>query len=122
MASTRAGPAATAPPLRCGASEIHRVGWSTAGQLGCLVTAVRVACQFAAPAAASSSAPGAAARARKPGQRCGPIVTTRMGTASSTSGCTATAAPVSHPARAVLDADNARKACNNSPMATASSG
>lgn len=40
IATTRAGPAATAPPCNGVASGSHSVGWLTCGQFGCLVTAV----------------------------------------------------------------------------------
>ena len=64
MASAREGPAETAPPLMCGTSETHGVVWSTAGQLGWLVTALKVALPFAAAAMPSNSAAGAAALVR----------------------------------------------------------
>src|ERR1700683_4022847 len=101
-ASVRLGPAATVPFPRCGARNSHGVGGSTWGQLGCLVTAVIVGFQFAAAAAPSSTTLGAAALARKPTSRLGSSTAASSGTASSTSRCTATAAPLLHPAGAVL--------------------
>jgi hypothetical protein len=122
MAMTRPGPAATAPSLRCGASDVHGVGWSIAGQLGWLVTAVKVASQFAAAAAASSTAAGAAARARNPASRRGSRTTRTTGSAMRTSGWTASAAPMSQADRPVRACDSARMPNRNSAAATASSG
>ncbi len=71
------------------------MGWSIVGELGWLVTACTVAVQLAAAAIASSTTLGMAVRARKPGQRFGATAASRTGNASTTSGCTATAAPAS---------------------------
>jgi len=110
------------PPLPWGKSDVHGVGRLTAGEFGWLVTAVMVADQFAAAAMPSSSVPGIAARARKPGSRRGSTVTSTNGSASRTSGCTATAAPMSQPDRWTRDWASARMPNRNSPVATASSG
>ena len=92
-----------------------------AGELGWLVTAWMVAVQFAAAAAASSTRRGG-----RPGEIAGQPPRLDDGgeerNASSTSGCTATAAPASHADRLVLDSASARTAYSSSPVATASSG
>ena len=121
--STRAGPVATRSWLTCGARDVHGVGWSTIGEFGWLVTALTVAAQFAAAAAASSTVAGAAARARKPASRRGSMRTSTNGSASSTSGCTATAAPISQADRTVRpERDSARMPYSSSATASASSG
>ena len=92
------------------------------GALGWLVTAWMVAVQFAAAAAAKVTIGGVAARVTKPGSRRGSTASTRTGNASSTSGCTATAAPASQAARLGRSSPIARTAYSTSPTATASSG
>ena len=82
----------------CGASEVHAVGWLITGELGWLVTAAYVACQLATAAAPSSTIDGAADRTRNSGIRRHGSTASSTGSASSTSGCTQTAAPASQPA------------------------
>ena len=122
IAASRNGPAATFPPVMWGASGVHSVGWLMTGESGWLVTAVYVACQFAASAAPSSTTEGSAARTRNSGTRRHGRTATSTGNARSTSGCTHMAAPVCHAARDTRPWLIASTAYSSSPTATASSG
>src|SRR5215472_10842808 len=103
IVASRAGPAATFVPDMCGASEVHAVGWLITGEFGWLVTDTYVACQLATAAAPSSTIEGRADRTRNGGIRRHGSTASSTGSASSTSGCTQTAAPASQPACAVRD-------------------
>jgi hypothetical protein len=92
------------------------------GEFGWLVTDVYIAPQLARPAMPSRTAEGSAARMRNHGRRRQGSSATTAGTASSTSGWTHTAAPVSQPARTGRSSDSASTAYSSSPTATASSG
>ena len=69
IVASRAGPAATFVFDKCGASDVHAVGWLITGEFGWLVTEVYVACQLASAAAPSSTTDGRADLTRNAGIR-----------------------------------------------------
>lgn len=123
-ATTRPGPADTAPPPTCGAHAVQGVTWLEwePGQFGWAATALSVADQFATAAIPSTTVAGTAARTENSTIcRAGNMAST-TGSPSRISGCTAIPAPISQADLTDLPSASARMPYSRRATATASSG